>query len=752
MLVGLAILAHLFFSAVELATQPVFPWDGWTVWVYRAKAWFFAEQFTPVVNPERWLAVSDPQIYSTPARAYPLLPSLIPLWAALSLGAWHEAWVNLPVLAAGVALALGLAGLLRLSRVRKIGAALGVYLLVSTPLMGVHLSLGGYGDIWMACFAGLGMAALLGGLIDDRKALLGLGAVLLALGLGVKVEGWVWLAAGAVIVALARLPGRWLLLSAAGLLVLVLLGVVTGTTVIDIPGLGRIGYRDGLLFVPVKGIITLERHDVADAYRINAFQLGSWHLLWVMVLALAGTLLLAARTRFARVAAAFLFIFVSLQVVIFVFTTEGAWARDYTAINRMPLQMLPALIYLLVLGAERVLERRPSVTPRTWAMMAGAGLIVLVAGASTWLSIQQTGSTPEPLAIDGGELRLVAGRGSIDGDRISVQAFQDGIALLSSGPVQLDPEQLSLLRVELEAPLDLDQPELAPAFFWRRADQPREVSRVTLTRSGLVELAGEPDWRGEIVEVGFLFIDNGQGLPALETARLEGESLGNQLGLVFDQWTTAQPWTQQSAHFVTGGASNPRLSLTALVAIAVLGAALIGVLLAGRAAAPPLLVGALLAGWVVLDARWGLERIAQARASFTDLGTTTIDERRRLGEMGRYTGFIDTLRADALPIETSRVLIIRDFRLHRFYGLRSKYDLLPHSSIVKPQLPPTSRLGTVDYVLFLGSFTNGDPAATALESPRQRWGRLGLADRPDAQAMLERISQTEQGVLFRVKR
>jgi hypothetical protein len=173
---------------------------------------------------------------------------------------------------------------------------------------------------------------------------------------------------------------------------------------------------------------------------------------------------------------------------------------------------------------------------------------------------------------------------------------------------------------------------------------------------------------------------------------------------------------------------------------------------AGRAAAPSLLVGLLLAGWLVLDARWGLERLAQARASMEDLRSTTIDERRRLGEMGRYTGFIDALRVDPLPMEPSRVLIVRDARLHRFYGLRSKYDLLPHSSIVKTQLPPAGRLGTVDYVLFLGSFTNGEPSATTLESPPQRWRRLGLAQRPDAQAVLERVSQTELGVLFRVRR
>ena len=751
-LVVLAILAHVAFSLLELATQPVFPWDGWTVWVYRAKAWFFAEQFTPVVNPEQWLAASDPQIYSTPARAYPLLPSLVPLWAALSLGAWHEAWVNLPVLAAGLALALGLAGLLRLSRVRPLGAVLGVYLLVSTPLMGVHLSLGGYGDIWMASYAGLGMAAALAGLIEDRKALIALGVVLLALGLGIKVEGWVWLVAAVVIIALARLPGRWLLLSAGGVLIVVLLAALTGWTVVDVPGLGPIGYRDGLLYVPVKGVITLEPHDVAGAYRINAFQLGSWHLLWVMVLLLLGALLFAARSHFARVTAAFLLVFFGLQLLIFGFTTEGAWARDYTAINRMPLQMLPALIYLLVVGADRLVQRAAPVASRGWVTAAVAGVALFLAGASAWLGYHHPSDPQEPRAIDGGELRLVAGRGETSGDRITVDAFQDGVALLSSGPVRIDPERLSLLRVELDVPLDLEQPELAPAFFWRRADQQREVSRVTLTRSGLLDLSAEADWRGEIVEVGFLFVDSGRGLPTLQTARLEGETLGNQLSLAFDQWTTAQPWSQQSAHFVAGGASNPRLSLTALVALSVLGAALAGTLVAGRGAAPSLLVGLLLAGWMVLDARWGLERLAQAEASLEDLRGTTIDERRRLGEMGRYTGFIDALRVDPLPMEPSRVLIVRDDRLHRFYGLRSKYDLLPHSSIVRLQLPPVGRLATVDYVLFLGSFTDGDPAGIALESPRQRWRRLGLADRPDAQAALERVGQTEQGVLFRVKR
>ncbi|MEE4175626.1 MAG: hypothetical protein V2I57_15370, partial [Xanthomonadales bacterium] len=388
----LATLAHLSFSGLELLTQPLFPWDGWTVWVYRAKAWFFAEQITPVVDPQQWLAASNPEIYSTPARAYPLIPSLVPLWTALSLGAWHEAWVNLPVIAAGIGLCLGLAGLLRQSGVGVPGTIVGVYLLVSTPILGVHLSLGGYGDIWMAAYAGLGMAALLAGLTEDRRCLVLLGFVLLTLGLGVKVEGWVWLVTGFAVFALVRLPGRWLVAAAVGLAVILLAVAMTGGTVFDIPGLGRIGYRDGLLYLPIKGIITLQRHDVVDAYRINAFQLGSWHLLWFMMLMLFAALLVAWRSRLARAGLAFLFVFVALQAVIFGFTTEGAWARDYTAINRMPLQMLPALLFLLVLGAERALRQAPPVNSKAW-ILAGTGAVLLtIGGAVAWLSAQQTGN------------------------------------------------------------------------------------------------------------------------------------------------------------------------------------------------------------------------------------------------------------------------------------------------------------------------------------------------------------------------
>ena len=33
---------HLWLSALEILNRPVYPWDAWLLWLYRAKAWYFS--------------------------------------------------------------------------------------------------------------------------------------------------------------------------------------------------------------------------------------------------------------------------------------------------------------------------------------------------------------------------------------------------------------------------------------------------------------------------------------------------------------------------------------------------------------------------------------------------------------------------------------------------------------------------------------------------------------------------------------
>ena len=100
---------HLAFIAVDIFTQPVYPWDAWVAWVYRAKAWYMANGISTVVIPTEWASATAASVYSIDAWNYPLFSSVIPYWAALSLG-WSETLVNLPVLFAGIAMGMAVYG------------------------------------------------------------------------------------------------------------------------------------------------------------------------------------------------------------------------------------------------------------------------------------------------------------------------------------------------------------------------------------------------------------------------------------------------------------------------------------------------------------------------------------------------------------------------------------------------------------------------------------------------------------------
>ena len=60
-------------------------------------------------------------------------------------------------------------------------------------MVGIHLSLAGYADIWMAGFTGLGFVSLLRGSIQHSFFAVALGLLMIAIGAVVKNEGMVWL-------------------------------------------------------------------------------------------------------------------------------------------------------------------------------------------------------------------------------------------------------------------------------------------------------------------------------------------------------------------------------------------------------------------------------------------------------------------------------------------------------------------------------------------------------------------------------
>lgn len=722
--------AHLWFNLVEVLATPVYPWDAWTVWVYRAKAWFAHAALFEFLTTEQWLQADAPTAYAATALHYPWFVSAVPFWAALSLGAWSETLIGMPVFLLGLALAMAFYGQLRAHGLQPLAALAFSYFLVSTPLLGVHLSLAGYADIWMAGFVGLGFIALLRYLVEGKRRQLAIGLVLLAAGTFVKVEGLIWLVAAVLMLVLCTIPRRWLAYALAAALVLGLAGALFGLTWIELPGLGLVGIRDGVLHLPYLGSHAIVVYDQRWAYWDNAFLKGSWHLAWLF----AAALLVLAVVRGRQLASVLVFLLTVavVQVAIFVFTSQGEWAENYTAINRLPLQVYPAVLFALAIGWHGLAQPgapRPRLLGVLGVSLASA---MVVGGMTLWLGERMLNrEQAAPLQLGPEQLSFVAGSGAIDGDgALRVEGFTDGIALLSSGPLRIEAADLYLLRLDFEYDWSVAWPDEAPAFFWRRAEDPENVSRRTLRDGELFDLSDSEDWQGEIIEVGFVVLQN-QGQPALlRAAEISGATPETLLSLLPQEWFGFERWTQRSANVLVGGAEDQHIPLNLVVCAWVLLSMVLAGLLAhrgGRDVAASLMLVALL-GWMVLDARWTGNRLRQYEISWHLLRTLSVDERISSSETGLYHDWLRELDAEHLGDGQARILLIPDPRLHRYYARRSKYDLLPHSVEVDHHLPSPEQLRHIDYVLYLGDFMPPRAPDRARANPRIRLRFLPVAD------------------------
>jgi len=174
---------------------------------------------------------------------------------------------------------------------------------------------------------------------------LALGLVMVALGMLVKNEGVVWFFAAVLLLLGATVRPRNPLMILGVIAITALTAVAFGTGYIEIPLIGDLGVVDNRFSIPFVGTFSFELHNVWREYLLNFFAMGSWHLIWTLVLAGLVRAAIAPFGKAKRVAALFMLIFIATQVFIFVFTDQGNWAARYTALNRLPLQFLPALLF-----------------------------------------------------------------------------------------------------------------------------------------------------------------------------------------------------------------------------------------------------------------------------------------------------------------------------------------------------------------------------------------------------------------------
>jgi hypothetical protein len=286
----------------------------------------------------------------------------------LVLGRWDESLMNLPWLLCLVALGSAFYGQQRALGIGQVMAMTFTYLLLSLPLLNIHVALAGYADLFLGAAYCASLMAF-HNWFTTRQRWQGLLALFFALSCPlIKDEGLVWL--------LTYVPALMFILMPRGLALrlCVLFSLVLCLLWLVLPGLGI------ALQITSNGTTTfwtlLSPHMEIAGQRLDRLPVGfhteglrgiiesvwlhdNWHLLGYLLLAIIPLVLfmpgtvtrtcLPIRIALATAVATFLFLFL--------FTGFGEAASDYTGVGRLSIQLAPGLLYLCALLCHELFTR-----------------------------------------------------------------------------------------------------------------------------------------------------------------------------------------------------------------------------------------------------------------------------------------------------------------------------------------------------------------------------------------------------------
>jgi len=373
-------------------------------------------------------------------------------------------------------------------------------------------------------------------------------------------------------------------------------------------------------------------------------------------------------------------------------------------------------------------------------MAALLALIVVVAGTIVSLSKGLPDQTGETLRYPAAGFKFAFGSGHPATDRMLVDEFANGYALLTSGPVSIQAgEQRVLSYTWLPPKLPAEA-----AFFWRSSEDTQNVLKTEITAPGThyIDLATEPGWQGEITEFGFLVAGvNGEAVEIGETSLIP-DNLNTRLKLTWRAWTAFELWSQQSINFIHGGDYRQIVFLPLLVAAWLLITLLLFWLLTrfGKTTGSrQLLITTglvFLLAWVLLDFRWSVNNLRQIGLSYETQWQADNQQRSNIDLDGKIHQYAQRLKNEVLGEQPARILILGDENAIDYYLLRAKYHLLPHSVNVVARFAKETAPESLDFVIFFGQATD----ITKVQGWKPSW-----------QQFLVPIDQGEWGVVYRVK-
>jgi hypothetical protein len=354
--------------------------------------------------------------------------------------------------------------------------------------------------------------------------------------------------------------------------------------------------------------------------------------------------------------------------------------------------------------AEPALPAPPSVVPSALAIVAIAAVAVCLlvylvfAVPGRWLPSAQE------RAYGAAQLAMPHGSAGISGTELVVtRAADDGNTVIS---VTTDFRSLDYPVVAWIA--TGFPPDARVALLWQTDVEPARVNKRALdVEAGQVlpaDLHRDPHWLGRIVGLALVL----QG-PIDAPLRVRGviAKPAGALDTLRDrarEWLAPEPWTGASINTVAGGSDVQRLPLPLLLAAAIFLVALAlwpALRRRGRDWIPGVasaVIAVALVAWFVLDARWTVSLVREARATAVRYAGKSDDEKHRAADDRDLFAFIEKARAQ-LPREPARVFVVADAD---FFRGRAAYHLYPHNVWFDPYrnaVPPADRLHAGDWLV-----------------------------------------------------
>jgi hypothetical protein len=328
----------------EIVWRPLYPWDAWTQWGTKARVWFELRTMAPFVTAAEWFQATSPNVYFDAATTHPGTVPLLQVWSAILLGRWEDTLVNLPWWLTGVAFAFAIYGYLAREGFEPVMALVGTWLVLSLPILEVHIALAGYADLAMSTYLTLAALWSLRSVRTRRLSDAAIAVLLLAACVVIKNPGKVWVAILVPGLMIAMLPRQGIRIATA-----LSVAAICAMFVVARAEPMILGYRLHLDFeMPWRALF--------DAY----FTFGNWNLLWYGALAVA---VLARRQLLSRqvapytamVAAGLIFLFFG-----FAFTNVRVWVEDQSTVNRATLHLAPLVLLWMLLSFRAWARDLPS--------------------------------------------------------------------------------------------------------------------------------------------------------------------------------------------------------------------------------------------------------------------------------------------------------------------------------------------------------------------------------------------------------